>query len=517
MRKNKAGWKQNGFTMLTLDDDVTITEALKAYFEAIGYQVDTESDPIRALERMREKHYDILLLDFLMEPLCGDEVVAELRTFDRDIFIILLTGHKELAPPLHTVRELDIQGYYEKSDRFDQLALLVESCTKSIRQMRIVSSYRDGLSLILSASQTIHRLAPLEDIMGQILYQARALAGTDGLFLWVDPGHADAAHGEDIPDFTRGTYRGGGHYQVTHEAFCKNILPGIGKAMTDAITQRALQISDGYLIAPLISLQGCAFGVMVVDALSNVSVDLARLLEMYAHQSASALNNAMLYDTILSQNAEITEAYRKLNGNYIDTISALRLLVDAKDIYTRGHSDRVSFYGKMLAAAIGLDETQQERVRVAGLFHDVGKVGISEQILTKVEPLTDDEYMEIRKHPGLGARILAAMEMFTDLPSIVHAHHERIDGRGYPRGLSGEDIPLEARIIAIADSFDAMTSDRHYRKSLGFERAIAELRRGAGTQFDATLVEAFLGVLTAHEAIEKELAWTYEEQTGGAL
>ena len=146
--------------MMVLDDDMNLTPALQAYFEANGYDVDTDNNPVQALERMRDSHYDILLLDFLMEPLCGDEVVSRLREFDRDIYIILLTGHMELAPPLNTLRELDIQGYYEKSDRFDQLALLVESCVKSIRQMNIIRDYRDGLARILEASPSLNRLLP---------------------------------------------------------------------------------------------------------------------------------------------------------------------------------------------------------------------------------------------------------------------------------------------------------------------------------------------------------------------
>ena len=135
MRKNRRTLHKD-FRILTLDDDVIMTSTLQAYFQRSGYYVDVINDPYLAIKRVREGNYDILLLDFLMTPICGDQVVEEIRKFDKDIYIILLTGHKSMAPPIKTIRELDIQGYYEKSDRFDQLELLVESCVKSISQMR---------------------------------------------------------------------------------------------------------------------------------------------------------------------------------------------------------------------------------------------------------------------------------------------------------------------------------------------------------------------------------------------
>ena len=136
MRKNKIVRKTNDISILALDDDEIMTATLQSYFQSVGFDVKTENDPIKAVERIKTEHFDILLLDFLMSPINGDEVVKRIREFDHDIFIILLTGHKSMAPPMKTIRELDIQGYYEKSNRFDELELLVESCVKSIKHMR---------------------------------------------------------------------------------------------------------------------------------------------------------------------------------------------------------------------------------------------------------------------------------------------------------------------------------------------------------------------------------------------
>lgn len=146
-----------------------MTSTLQAYFQRSGYYVDVINDPYLAIKRVREGNYDILLLDFLMTPICGDQVVEEIRKFDKDIYIILLTGHKSMAPPIKTIRELDIQGYYEKSDRFDQLELLVESCVKSISQMRIIQNYKSGLSQIMESLPQLYDLDNTQSIFESIL------------------------------------------------------------------------------------------------------------------------------------------------------------------------------------------------------------------------------------------------------------------------------------------------------------------------------------------------------------
>jgi len=338
MRISKRETAQNNFSILTLDDDPIITAALQSHFQRAGYLCDVEHEPYRAIERVREGKYDILLLDYLMSPICGDQVVEEIRKFNKDIYIILLTGHKSIVPPVKTIRELDIQGYHEKSVNYDQLELLVESCVKSIKQMRTIRKYQE----------------------------------------------------------------------------------------------------------------------------------------------------------------ELTAANETLREGFMEMIKALRLLVDARDIYTRGHSDRVSDCAERIARAMGKDDTYCEMVRIAGLFHDIGKVGVSDQVLLKDSRLTDEEFDQIKKHPADGARILSAMSAFGNIVPIVRAHHERVDGRGYPDGLKGEEIPEASRMIAVADAFDAMTSNRSYRKALPLETAIAEVERGKGTQFDPAAADAFLSIVHAY-------------------
>jgi diguanylate cyclase (GGDEF)-like protein/putative nucleotidyltransferase with HDIG domain len=174
--------------------------------------------------------------------------------------------------------------------------------------------------------------------------------------------------------------------------------------------------------------------------------------------------------------------------------SALALAVDAKDSYTRSHCQTVSQLCVLIASQLGLDREQLPRLRLAGLLHDVGKIGVPDSILQKPAALTEDEYEQMKSHAELGAEILEAADMHLEARWIRH-HHERIDGHGYPDGLAGCEIPLESRIILVADAFEAMTSDRPYRLAPGQSFAIDELRRHSGTQFDADIVEALIRCL----------------------
>ena len=342
MRRSKQ-ITENSISILTLDDDPIITSTIQAYFHRSGYQVDVENDPYAAIERIKKGSYDILLLDFLMSPICGDQVVEEIRKFNKELFIILLTGHKSMAPPVKTIRQLDIQGYYEKNDRFDQLELLVESGVKSIKQMRTIKEYK----------------------------------------------------------------------------------------------------------------------------------------------------------------ADLEKAY-------VQTIETLRHVVESRDKETKGHSERVAILAKALAEEMQLAQDDIETIHIAGLFHDVGKIGIPDSILLKNGSLTKEEFMTIKGHPAEGERIIVSYAPFKNLLNIVRGHHERYDGTGYPDGKAGNDICLGARIIAVADSFDAMMSNRTYRRGLGFDKTMDELVKGKGTQFDPAIVDAFL------KHVEKSGRAKFERMYDGA-
>ena len=503
MRKNRIVGQKNEFSILTLDDDEIMTLTLQSYFQGVGFRVDMENDPLKAIERIRTGQYDILLLDFLMRPICGDEVVRQIREFNRDLFIILLTGHKSMAPPIKTVRELDIQGYYEKSDRFDQLELLVESCVKSIRQMRTIRSYRDGLQRILDRVPALSRQTDTEQMLSTVLEQVSALLPCQNAYIYLDLSVLGAQ--KLCQDTSAACFCGIGHYTDNPQAGRD------GLHICDTQESAAVVQQGNQLTVPLFSENHQRFGVLTVELSDNIRAESIQLFEVYSKQVSAMVNSQIFRSLLQVQNHELVQAYADLHENYIGTVDAMRQMVDAKDIYTRGHSDRVSFYAVHIAEKLQKDDAYRERIRIAGLFHDIGKVGIPDSILLKNSKLTPEEYARIQQHPTLGRKVLSSISAFRDILDIVESHHERYDGHGYPHGLQGADIPEEARIIGVADAFDAMTSKRAYRNNLTPEEAIQELKNGRGTQFDADVVDAFLEILQNFQALQDQLAWTYAD------
>jgi response regulator RpfG family c-di-GMP phosphodiesterase len=201
-----------------------------------------------------------------------------------------------------------------------------------------------------------------------------------------------------------------------------------------------------------------------------------------------------LQDYQMNLETKVKEQTDLINSMYVRSIDALIKALEAKDFYTRGHSQRVTMYSVAIGKSMHLAEKQTELLRQAAVLHDLGKIGVREEILNKPGKLTEEEFKEITLHPEVAIRILEPIPFFRPLlPAILH-HHERFDGRGYPRGLAGNDIPLESRIMAIADTFDAMTSTRAYRKALSLEAANAEILRCSGAQFDPEIVPVFMEV-----------------------
>jgi HD-GYP domain-containing protein (c-di-GMP phosphodiesterase class II) len=213
--------------------------------------------------------------------------------------------------------------------------------------------------------------------------------------------------------------------------------------------------------------------------------DELNLVAAIAAQAAFALDNASLYEN--------------LEMSYFSTVKALARAIEVKDPYTYGHSDRVTEYAIAIARRLGLSEREKNNIKYAAALHDIGKIGIARKILDKPGGLTQEEFNHIKTHPQLGDSIIEPIPFLQGPRRIILHHHERFDGKGYPEGLAGDEIDLEARILSVADAFEAMMSDRPYRKALPLDRAVRELRNNSGSQFDPVVVEAFLDVLKGGE------------------
>jgi len=198
---------------------------------------------------------------------------------------------------------------------------------------------------------------------------------------------------------------------------------------------------------------------------------------------------------LLLLNKAIIAAGERLKKAEIDTISVLVLTLEAKDPYVRGHSKRVAQYSLAIAKEMGFSKEKQMIIERAGILHDIGKLGIMDEILKKPDKLNDEEWKIMKKHPERSVEILKPLEFLFQEKEIILHHHERYDGGGYPKGLKGEDIPLGARIMSVADTFDAMNSERPYRKSLPREVILSELKRVSGSQLESAIVSIFLNLL----------------------
>ncbi len=231
---------------------------------------------------------------------------------------------------------------------------------------------------------------------------------------------------------------------------------------------------------------------------SDLKREIKRLNQVTREQNFKLQDmNRNLEGKVRERTKQLAEKHQELRTAYVQTIRALAEAVDAKDAYTRGHSERVGVYASKIARQMGFAKEFIERVYIAGLLHDVGKIGVRDAVITKPDRLTPEEYAEIKQHPEIGAKILEPVDFLADVVPCVRHHHEWYDGSsgGYPDRLAGDKIPLPSRIILVADTVEAMTSDRPYRKALPMDIVITELTKYSGSQFDPVCVDAFLTVL----------------------
>jgi HD-GYP domain-containing protein (c-di-GMP phosphodiesterase class II) len=226
--------------------------------------------------------------------------------------------------------------------------------------------------------------------------------------------------------------------------------------------------------------------------------EIKRLNQITREQSFKFQDmNKNLEESVRDRTKQLDAKNRELRTAYIETIRALAEAIDAKDAYTRGHSERVAVYSSRISHQMGLQTELIERIYFAGLLHDVGKIGIPDAIIAKPGRLDPEEYESIQRHPEIGARILEPVEFLRSIVPCVRHHHEWFDGSrsGYPDRLAGDHIPLPSRVIVIADTVEAMTSDRPYRKGLPLDAVVRELHKFSGTQFDPVVIDAFLKLL----------------------
>lgn len=280
----------------------------------------------------------------------------------------------------------------------------------------------------------------------------------------------------------------GGKFVVLSSGDFPKILYGMLAATFVACVMNIILLSIGVSV-----FRGASFREVFVSAFAFVPAQIALAFVGFLMAQVLAVSVWALplfaFPLVFAQ--QIYQRYIAMKNAYVDTVRSLIGALEAKDPYTRGHSERVAEYSAAIGLQMEMDPKGQERLEYAALLHDIGKLAVPYQVLTKPGRLNDDEMHYIYEHPGRGAEMIARIPHFADLAELVGKHHERYGGGGYPSSLDAVDIPLIARILAVADSYDAMTSTRPYRPALSHEVAVSELQKGKGSQFDPEVVEAF--------------------------
>ena len=509
--------------VLVVDDEPRICDLLRTILVKVGHQVDIAHSGEEALQRLSTGEYDVLLADLVMPGIDGVELIRRAREQYEHLATIMITGYATVETAVKALHE-GIDDYITKPFNVEELrdALqrvlaarrtaqakreIVSGLESSNKQLQLqknellsrVETADNDLSVTAAELQErVNELRAVHEIgrvVTSVLDLDRVLDLSLDLInekLGVSVGSimlVDAASGDLVVQASRG--------RRSHEIVGEHQQIGRGIAGWVAANREPVLVVDidhdkrfkasecasyhtgSCVCAPLLREQSLLGVISATDRVTGAPMNEAdlRFLVTVGQPLSIAIENADLY--------------RALEHNCFSTVRALVTSLEAKDRYTSGHSQRVTEYASRLAGHLGLEEEKLDILRHAGMLHDVGKIGITESILNKPSRLTGKEMNTVRSHPSVGERIVEGLEFLRPALPVIRGHHERWDGKGYPDSLRQHQIPLLARIMGIADTFDAMTSKRPYRPPLSHDAAMEEMRTHAGRQFDPELVEVF--------------------------
>ena len=470
--------------LLVVDDEQYICEVIQEMLSAERYQIQTASDPEKALDLIKAQPVDLVLTDLIMGRVSGVDIINQTMRFHTDAIVILMTGQPTIENAV-TVLKSGAYDYLVKPFSMDTLRAVIK---RGLEKQRL---YRENIHLkevvaLYKISEAMGSTIRLDFLLNLILETAIKEMDADmASFLLVDEKSSKV-----IPKASLG---------VPEELRGSEILTGqddISKWVIKYGKPRVLDREESgeelgrhslkkhirsAIVHPLLA-KGKVIGILVLirsqEQVSPFTPGQLQSLSIIASKAASAIENSTLYE--------------ELKESYLQTLTALANAVEARDIYTRGHTERVCMMAQTLAAEMGWDEEKLWEVKMGGILHDIGKLGVPDAILNKAETLTFDEFKAMKQHPICGSKIMEGIPFLAPAIPYVLYHHERFDGKGYPYGLKKDQIPLQGRLMAVVDTFDAMTSDRPYRKAKTFKQALDEIRDCADTQFDPELAELFL-------------------------
>lgn len=504
--------------ILVVDDDDDIRQVLKDYLTMRGHRVEAAENGRHAMEILADSHqeYSVVFTDLNMPAMNGFELLENIARLNKDITQIVITGNATRLTAITSLKS----GAYDFIEKPFQLRELEATLTRALEKYRLVQENREyQLHLeqkvatrtdeLLNLNQTLTSLCMLGQKSRETLNIQPKLAdfrdfcidafAPDTFVLYTRTGEQE--------QFNRNMYydamgREANGFESPPLQWLSSPEQKVTMHLDDGTIPEHIQIQpDNHSVHIFRLEQDLLLGFLYLGF--DKRTEIAKnepLLDLYLGEVESAL----IHDYLIASHRE---EFRRM---FLSSVMTHARTIEVKDCYTRGHCERVERYVHVLAREMDLDEERQYNLKIACILHDIGKIGVSEAIISKPGKLTREEYEDMKQHPVLGSKIVKNLYGF-DLEEIIRHHHENFDGTGYPDGLSGEAIPLESRIMSVMDTFDAMTTNRPYRKGRSLDETVAEINRCSGTQFDPGVVKVFMGCLDKVIAVQKE-SWESQDQ-----
>ncbi|MDZ4723002.1 MAG: response regulator [candidate division Zixibacteria bacterium] len=465
--------------IVVVDDEKYICDVMLESLSGEGYGVTAFNDPLIALDFIADNQIDLVLTDLMMGEHTGLQILETTMAHHSDAVTILMTAH----PTVQTAIAVLTQGAYDFLVKPFKLEVLKATIARGLAHQKIL---RDKLHLeaqvdFLRAANSYAVTENVDDYLRLILRSCKVeLGATAAAFIRVNPKTHEVAG--TLCDADSKTAEAA----VLDLTSVRQILADQSfetQVQTTRITVAAQEKSIQLISKPIV-IDTAICGIINLQTISwfgRITPGQFDILTILTNSAASAITASNLY--------------YDLRTSYLQAIHALANAIEARDPYTAGHTDRVLKLAELIARKMNWSEKQIDHLTVGCTLHDIGKIGVPDAVLNKVGKLTDEEWKQMMKHPTVGLKIVRHIDLFAPAVPYIISHHERYDGNGYPDGLKGEEIPFEGRLLAVADTFDAIVSDRPYRKGASFETAVLELIAHSGTQFDASVVVVFLEVI----------------------
>lgn len=507
----------NRKTILFVDDEETILKVVSQYFESQGYQIMTATNGAEAMGIIEKHKIDCCFTDINMPVMNGIDLAENIRLHDNTMPVIVMTGYPSLENTIQTIKN-GVVDFLIKPVNLKQMELCMQRVLRQrglfIENVLLKEEVRSKERLEELNQELIYKVEEL-NILNKILGSFTSMASSaDVFYRAVDVAlaitHADHTSFHIINESVQrpfnvasatmsGNAQRAEDSQLPIAADSKSISRIAGPDPA-ALVNLIMEVVTDEL--PLIISQNNGARGLPANLLSVMLVPLKIRDKVFGVLTAGIREGDkrfsekdLYYLSFVAQSAaqsiENLALYENIYENLFATLYAFVNAVEARDLYTRQHSNRVTGISLLIGKQLGCSSEELDILNFAGHLHDIGKIGIRDDILLKPGRLTDEEFEKIKQHPAIGANILEHMGMWDKERQIIRCHHERFDGNGYPDGLEGNQIPLLARILSVADVYDAMASDRAYRKRMEEQIILKVIHEGAGSQFDPSVVSAF--------------------------